>query len=83
MEPPSTLMCDLRPYQKQALFWMAEAEKGVGVDEAAKTLHPCWAEYRVCDQYVFSLFIIKIKINFLQLIVCLNAIAGGYHHQSM
>ncbi|KAI8009352.1 DNA repair protein RAD5B [Camellia lanceoleosa] len=50
MEPPHTLMCDLRPYQKQALYWMSESEKGVDVEKAAKTLHPCWAEYRICDE---------------------------------
>jgi len=51
MEAPETLMCDLRPYQKQALYWMSESEKGVDVEEAAKTLHPCWAAYRICDEY--------------------------------
>lgn len=45
-------MCDLRPYQKQAVFWMTESEKGVDVEEAAKTLHPCWGAYRICDEYV-------------------------------
>lgn len=44
-------MCDLRPYQKQALYWMSESEKGVDVEKAAKTLHPCWAAYRICDEY--------------------------------
>lgn len=54
MEPPYTLMCDLRPYQKQALYWMSELEKGIDVEKAAKTLHPCWAAYRICDRYVAS-----------------------------
>ncbi|XP_038719249.1 DNA repair protein RAD5B-like isoform X1 [Tripterygium wilfordii] len=49
MEPPSTLMCELRPYQKQALYWMSESEQGIDVERAAKTLHPCWAAYRICD----------------------------------
>ncbi|KAK6926667.1 hypothetical protein RJ641_008386 [Dillenia turbinata] len=40
-DPPSTLLCDLRPYQKQALHWMLQLEKGHCVDEAATTLHPC------------------------------------------
>ncbi|KAK1359718.1 hypothetical protein POM88_044192 [Heracleum sosnowskyi] len=50
MEPPITLMCDLRPYQKQALYWMTELEKGVDAQKATKTLHPCWAAYRLCDE---------------------------------
>lgn len=54
MEPPETLMCDLRPYQKQALYWMSELEKGVDVEKAGKTLHPCWAAYRICDGYAVS-----------------------------
>lgn len=52
MEPPETLACDLRPYQKQALYWMSELEKGSNGEETEKTLHPCWAAYRVCDGYV-------------------------------
>ncbi|KAF5452707.1 hypothetical protein F2P56_027676, partial [Juglans regia] len=49
MEPPYTLMCDLRPYQKQALYWMSELEKGIHAEKAAKTLHPCWAAYQISD----------------------------------
>ena len=52
MEAPSTLTCNLRPYQKQALYWMSESEKGIDVDKAAETLHPCWEAYRICDEYV-------------------------------
>ncbi|KAL8142787.1 LOW QUALITY PROTEIN: hypothetical protein V2J09_015819 [Rumex salicifolius] len=47
MEPPITLTCDLRPYQKQALHWMSTLES---VEEASKTLHPCWAAYQIKDQ---------------------------------
>ena len=54
MEAPSTLTCNLRPYQKQALYWMSESEKGIDVDKAAETLHPCWEAYRICDEYVLS-----------------------------
>jgi hypothetical protein len=28
MEPPNTLQCELRSYQKQALHWMAQLEIG-------------------------------------------------------
>ncbi|GLT72936.1 hypothetical protein SLA2020_448300 [Shorea laevis] len=57
MEPPYTLMCDLRPYQKQALYWMSELEKGIDVEKAAKTLHPCWAAYRICDRRASSIYV--------------------------
>ncbi|CAK9183889.1 unnamed protein product [Ilex paraguariensis] len=50
MDPPDALMCDLRPYQKQALNWMSGLEKGVDIEKAAKTLHPCWAEYSILDE---------------------------------
>ncbi|CAN4116553.1 unnamed protein product [Withania somnifera] len=50
MEAPNMLMCSLRPYQKQALYWMTESEKGADVEEASKTLHPCWAAYRICEE---------------------------------
>uniref|UniRef100_A0A7N0T786 Uncharacterized protein n=1 Tax=Kalanchoe fedtschenkoi TaxID=63787 RepID=A0A7N0T786_KALFE len=57
MEPPSKLTCDLRPYQKQALYWMKESEKGIDVEKATQTLHPCWAEYRICDERASSIYI--------------------------
>ncbi|KAL8484399.1 hypothetical protein ACS0TY_026896 [Phlomoides rotata] len=50
MEPPSTLLCELRSYQKQALNWMIQLERGHCVDEAAATLHPCWDAYRLADR---------------------------------
>nr|GEU68872.1 helicase, C-terminal [Tanacetum cinerariifolium] len=50
MESPSALLCDLRPYQKQALHWMVHLEKGPCVDEAATTLHPCWDAYNLADK---------------------------------
>ncbi|CAK7329279.1 unnamed protein product [Dovyalis caffra] len=51
MDPPSTLQCDLRPYQKQALHWMIQLEKGKCMDEAATTtLHPCWEAYHLADK---------------------------------
>ncbi|CAA7057378.1 unnamed protein product [Microthlaspi erraticum] len=57
MEAPSTLTCNLRPYQKQALYWMSESEKGIDVDKAAETLHPCWEAYRICDERAPSIYI--------------------------
>ncbi|XP_058216059.1 DNA repair protein RAD5A [Rhododendron vialii] len=50
MESPSTLQCELRSYQKQALYWMIHLEKGHCRDEAATTLHPCWEAYRLADK---------------------------------
>ena len=28
MDPPSTLLCDMHPYQKQAHGWMSKLENG-------------------------------------------------------
>ncbi|GMN56206.1 hypothetical protein TIFTF001_025324 [Ficus carica] len=50
MEPPGTLQCELRPYQKQALYWMTRLEKGQCIDSAATTLHPCWEAYHLADK---------------------------------
>ncbi|XP_027125632.2 DNA repair protein RAD5A-like isoform X1 [Coffea arabica] len=50
MGPPSTLQCELHPYQKQALHWMIQLERGHCLDEAASTLHPCWDAYRLADK---------------------------------
>ncbi|XP_057771357.1 LOW QUALITY PROTEIN: DNA repair protein RAD5B [Salvia miltiorrhiza] len=57
MEPAETLACDLRPYQKQALYWMSELEKGANHEESEKTLHPCWAAYRVCDERAPEIYV--------------------------
>ncbi|XP_050219335.1 DNA repair protein RAD5B isoform X2 [Mercurialis annua] len=57
MEPPRTLMCSLRPYQKQALYWMSEREKGIDVEKAAETKHPCWEAYRIPDSRASSIFV--------------------------
>ncbi|KAL1191304.1 DNA repair protein RAD5B [Cardamine amara subsp. amara] len=57
MEAPSTLTCSLRPYQKQALYWMSESEKGIDVEKAAETLHPCWEAYRICDERAPSIYV--------------------------
>ncbi|KAF7805671.1 DNA repair protein RAD5A isoform X1 [Senna tora] len=50
MDPPGSLQCELRPYQKQALHWMIQLEKGRPRDEAATTLHPCWEAYHLADK---------------------------------
>ncbi|CAJ1967159.1 unnamed protein product [Sphenostylis stenocarpa] len=48
-EAPKTLMCNLKPYQKQALYWMGEIEKGMDVENAETNLHPCWSAYNICN----------------------------------
>ncbi|KAA3454517.1 Helicase protein with RING/U-box domain [Gossypium australe] len=57
MEPPHTLMCKLRSYQKQALYWMSGWEKGIDAEKAAQTLHPCWSAYRICDERASSIYV--------------------------
>lgn len=52
MQPPVTLTCNLKPYQKQALYWMSESEEGINAETAEKTLHPCWAGFHISDRYV-------------------------------
>ncbi|KAK7344595.1 hypothetical protein VNO77_14384 [Canavalia gladiata] len=47
-EAPKTLMCTLKPYQKQALYWMSEIEKGMDAEIADRNLHPCWSAYTIC-----------------------------------
>ncbi|GBG80826.1 hypothetical protein CBR_g31382 [Chara braunii] len=49
-EPPATVLCELRPYQKEALWWMTNLEGGSIVEETAKTLHPCWESHRLADE---------------------------------
>lgn len=61
-DPPSTLQCELRPYQRQALHWMIQLEKGPCMDEAGTTLHPCWDAYRLADKR--------------ELVIYLNAFTG-------
>lgn len=51
MDPPGSLQCELRPYQKQALYWMVQLEKGRSMDAEATTLHPCWEAYHLADKY--------------------------------
>ncbi|MQL73028.1 hypothetical protein Taro_005364, partial [Colocasia esculenta] len=57
MEPPDTLRCELRPYQKQALHWMVQLEKERFFDEAATTLHPCWNAYCLRDKRELVLYL--------------------------
>ncbi|KAH7424297.1 hypothetical protein KP509_11G001600 [Ceratopteris richardii] len=57
MEPPSTLTCSLRPYQKQALHWMYKLESGIAVEEASRTLHPCWDAYHLPDRRIDAVYV--------------------------
>ncbi|XP_042463169.1 DNA repair protein RAD5A-like [Zingiber officinale] len=56
MTPPDSLQCELRPYQKQALHWMLQIEKG-RYKEAATTLHPCWHAFRVADKRAVAIYL--------------------------
>lgn len=55
--PPDALQCDLRPYQKQALHWMLQLEKGSSSQDAATTLHPCWEAYKLEDKRELVLYV--------------------------
>ncbi|KAF8693285.1 hypothetical protein HU200_038669 [Digitaria exilis] len=55
--PPDSLLCDLRPYQKQALHWMLQLEKGSSSQDAATTLHPCWEAYKLEDKRELVLYL--------------------------
>ncbi|TVU29896.1 hypothetical protein EJB05_21487 [Eragrostis curvula] len=56
-DPPDSLLCDLRPYQKQALHWMLQLEKGGSSQDAATTLHPCWEAYKLEDKRELLLYL--------------------------
>ncbi|KAK9897185.1 hypothetical protein P389DRAFT_209711 [Cystobasidium minutum MCA 4210] len=45
MDPPPHFSLQLRSYQKQALKWMCDKERGVEDDEEQDRIHPLWAEY--------------------------------------
>ncbi|KAI5069906.1 hypothetical protein GOP47_0014249 [Adiantum capillus-veneris] len=57
MEPPSNLLCELRPYQKQALYWMTRMESGLPSEEASKTLHPCWDGFHLADRWATPVYL--------------------------
>lgn len=56
-DPPDALQCDLRPYQKQAFYWMMQLEKGSSSQDAATTLHPCWEAYKLEDKRELVLYL--------------------------
>ncbi|KAG8064093.1 hypothetical protein GUJ93_ZPchr0004g39654 [Zizania palustris] len=56
-EPPYTLVSVLKPYQKEALFWMTQLEKGIDGDQAKKTLHPCWSAYKISDKRAPAVYV--------------------------
>ncbi|XP_066321736.1 LOW QUALITY PROTEIN: DNA repair protein RAD5A-like [Miscanthus floridulus] len=57
MAPPDSLLSDLRSYQKQALHWMLQLEKGSSSQDAATTLHPCWEAYKLEDKRELVLYL--------------------------
>ncbi|KQJ81446.1 DNA repair protein RAD5B [Brachypodium distachyon] len=56
-EPPSTLVSTLKPYQKEALFWMSELEKGSIDDETKQTVDPCFSAYSIADKRAPKVYI--------------------------
>jgi DNA repair protein RAD5 len=44
-EPASTFAMTLRPYQKQALYWMLSKEKNEKEKRREVSMHPLWEEY--------------------------------------
>ncbi|KAJ3679932.1 hypothetical protein LUZ60_016210 [Juncus effusus] len=56
-EQPETLVCELKPYQKQALHWMSELEKGRNAELAEKALHPCWSSYKFPDKRAPAIYV--------------------------
>ncbi|KAL6839781.1 hypothetical protein ACP4OV_030469 [Aristida adscensionis] len=56
-EPPSTLVSVLKPYQKQALFWMSKLEKGMDANKETRTLDPCWSAYNVVDRRAPTVYV--------------------------
>ena len=57
MEPPKTLQCELRRYQKQALHWMTQLENGSASEDASRTLHPCWEAYHLAGYFLTFLLV--------------------------
>lgn len=45
MDPPPTFTYTLRPYQKQALGWMAALERGDASVRDQSAMHPLWEQY--------------------------------------
>lgn len=45
MDPPKTFTYTLRPYQKQALSWMAGLERGDASVRDQSAMHPLWEQY--------------------------------------
>lgn len=45
-EPPQSFAMDLRPYQKQALYWMMSKERDEKLNRQEKMMHPLWEKYQ-------------------------------------
>ncbi|KAF6999025.1 hypothetical protein CFC21_015099 [Triticum aestivum] len=57
-EPPHTLVSVLKPYQKEALFWMSELEKGcIDDDESKNAIDPCFSAYTIADKRAPAVYI--------------------------
>lgn len=73
VSPPPGLVPPLRPYQEEALWWMAQREEG-NLLEASSTLHPCWEARKLNDGY-FSLRPLPFHILYGSVRYCTDIIA--------
>nr|DAD27042.1 TPA_asm: hypothetical protein HUJ06_028510 [Nelumbo nucifera] len=48
---------DEQVISKSALNKLVESNKGIDVKQAAKTLHPCWSAYRICDKRASAIYV--------------------------
>ncbi|KAL5062162.1 hypothetical protein RYX36_023899 [Vicia faba] len=62
-EAPKTLMCSLKPYQIQALYWMTEIEKGADDGNVDRNLHPCWSAYNICKRKTIYVIIFAVEME--------------------
>ena len=70
MDPPSTILCDMHPYQKQAHGWMGKLENGEEMEKETKTLYPCWNSCQITVEYdlIFLLYL-SMKLRFPALFI--------------
>ncbi|RVW54344.1 DNA repair protein RAD5A [Vitis vinifera] len=87
-DPPSTLQCELRPYQRQALHWMIQLEKGPCMDEQEQPFTPVGTrialQTSMWDEHNFLCFMLALSlephtgvcVHRRELVIYLNAFTG-------
>ncbi|GAA5986669.1 hypothetical protein JCM10908_003851 [Rhodotorula pacifica] len=69
-DPPDTFSLTLRPYQKQALRWMAAMETGEEQARKSLSMHPLWEKYlfpgasSVSDCFYYNPYSGEISLDF-------------------